>query len=48
MYPLPEKVDLFAFPAEYDLEAPKYFWFEILDSQVSIDNEPQSRKLAGS
>jgi hypothetical protein len=48
MYPLPEEVDLLALTAEYDLDAPKCFWFEILDSQVSVDNESQSRKLAGS
>lgn len=48
MYSLPEEIDLLAFTAEYDLDAPKCFWFEILDSQVSVDNESQSRKLTRS
>ena len=46
MYPLPEEVDFFPLPVKDNLDAPEGFWLEVLDSQITINNKSQRRKLA--
>lgn len=45
MHPFPKEVDFLALPIYNDLESPEVFGFEIFDSQVSVNNESQRRKL---
>ena len=46
MNPFPEEIDLFAFSLEHDLDGPECLWFEIPNSEVSIDHKAQGGELA--
>lgn len=47
MAPPPIEFDLYVVLSVVDSDIPERFWGEVADTKVTIDDEPQSRKLAG-
>lgn len=46
VYTSPKKMDVGVITAMHDLDSPERFWDEVLDSEIAINNEAQSGKLA--